>query len=203
MQSEMTLNSLFFIFIFMKKVVITSLALASVVFLSGCELLKKPVNTVDIIAKESDAMMKKDDTMVKDESIMKKEDVIEGDAMMKKDESITKDSSMIKEETVAMVKSYDTYSPESVDTALASGKKVALFFHATWCPSCVALNKTITSEEIPSEVVIFKVDYDTNTELRKKYGVTGQHTIVTIDSNKNMLKRERGAQNIADIIALF
>lgn len=199
----MTLNSLFSIFSFMKKVVITSLALASVILLSGCELLRKPANTVDTMVKEDDAMMKKEDTITKDDSMMKKEDVIEGDAMMKKDENITKDNSMIKEETVAIVKSYDTYSPESVDTALASGKKVALFFHATWCPSCVALNKTIISEGVPNDVVIFKVDYDTNTELRKKYGVTGQHTIVTIDANKNMLKRERGAQNVADIIALF
>ena len=123
------------------------------------------------------------------------------DTMMQKDETMS--DGMMKKDTTVAVGSYTTYSAESVDSALASGKKVALFFHATWCPSCKALDKTLSAETVPSDVVVFKVDYDSSTELKKKYGVTGQHTIVTLDANKNKVKLERGAQDIADITALF
>lgn len=138
---------------------------------------------------KNDSMMEKEDAMMKgDDAMIKKDDTI-SDGMMKKD--------------APQVQGYTTYSAESVDSALASGKKVALFFHATWCPSCKTLDKTLSAETVPSDVVVFKVDYDSSTELKKKYGVTGQHTIVTLDASKNKIKLERGAQDIADITALF
>lgn len=189
----------------MKKIVIGSLALASVVLLSSCEMPGQSEKKGDMMAPDN-AMMKKDDAMMdgqkeameKNDSMMEKEDaMMKGDdAMMKKD-----DSAMMND--TPQVQGYTTYSAESVDSALASGKKVALFFHAAWCPSCKALDKTLSAETVPSDVVVFKVDYDSSTELKKKYGVTGQHTIVTLDASKNKVKLERGAQDIADITALF
>jgi hypothetical protein len=37
-----------------------------------------------------------------------------------------------------------------------------------------------------------KTDYDSNNELKKKYGVTYQHTFVQIDSNGNMITKWNG-----------
>lgn len=75
---------------------------------------------------------------------------------------------------------YTAYSATKVNET--KGTKI-LFFHASWCPQCRALDKSITEGTIPSGVTIFKVDYDTNQVLRQQYGVTIQTTLVKIDDN--------------------
>lgn len=81
---------------------------------------------------------------------------------------------------------YTEYSEESF--ASAKGQKI-LFFHAPWCPQCRSIEKEILSQDIPSDLTIFKVDYDTNQDLRKKYGVTLQTTFVKIDDNKELIDK--------------
>lgn len=80
---------------------------------------------------------------------------------------------------------YTIYSKLAVDAALKAGKKVVLFFHATWCPTCKVLDGDILANrtKIPSDTVIFKVDYDLNTPLKATYGVTTQHTLVYLNSD--------------------
>jgi thiol-disulfide isomerase/thioredoxin len=195
----------------MKKVAVGSLAIASMVLLSSCGL-STPEKTMpradDLMMKEGemeqgDAMMEvKGDVMMKKDEVMMKKD----DAMMKKDEVMEKaPEAMMKKDDAMMKKEgeYTAYSAASVDAALASGKKVALFFHAPWCPSCKALDGTLQGETVPSDVAVFKVDFDTSSELKKKYGVTSQHTIVTLDANKNKVKLDKGAKNLSDITKLF
>lgn len=62
------------------------------------------------------------------------------------------------------------------------GTKV-LFFHASWCPNCRALEKDIIAGPIPADLTIIKVDFDNSTDLRQKYGVTLQTTVVYVDDN--------------------
>lgn len=81
---------------------------------------------------------------------------------------------------------YTTYGEQAV--ASTSGTKV-LFFHAPWCPQCRALETSIEAGPIPSGVTIFKVDYDSSHELRKRYGVTIQTTLVRVDDNGNLVKK--------------
>ncbi|HMT00769.1 MAG TPA: thioredoxin family protein [Candidatus Absconditabacterales bacterium] len=87
---------------------------------------------------------------------------------------------------------YDTFDQQKLDDYLKNGKKVLLFFHASWNPTCKALEKDILSKKssIPSEVVILKVDYDTAVELGKKYGVTIQNTIIALDNNGKEIGRK-------------
>jgi thiol-disulfide isomerase/thioredoxin len=87
---------------------------------------------------------------------------------------------------VAVPGAYVTYSAENVTTA--QGTKI-LFFHAQWCPQCRALDADITKGPLPENVTIFKVNYDTAQELRQKYGVTLQTTLVKIDDNGNLVKK--------------
>jgi thiol-disulfide isomerase/thioredoxin len=61
-----------------------------------------------------------------------------------------------------------------------SGPK-ALFFHASWCPKCRALDEDLRAEGAPDGLTVFKVDYDSSTDLRQRYGVTLQTTIVFVD----------------------
>ena len=96
---------------------------------------------------------------------------------------------------------YNSYSQENI--ALAETEKIVLFFHATWCPSCRALNQDIESNisSIPSELTILKVDYDKETELKIKYGVTTQHTLVQIDKEGNLLKKWSGGSRIEAVVS--
>lgn len=66
----------------------------------------------------------------------------------------------------------------------------ALFFHAPWCPQCRALEESILSGEIPDDLTIIKVDFDTATSLRQQYGVTIQTTIVFVDDDGAALASE-------------
>lgn len=65
-----------------------------------------------------------------------------------------------------------------------AGSTVVYFFHAGWCPDCKAADMVLSTsaEKIPAGVTIVKVDYDTQTELKRKYGVTMQHTYVQVDA---------------------
>ncbi len=92
---------------------------------------------------------------------------------------MTNDNSMTKRS------SYEEYSESSVAKALASGKKVALFFYADRCPTCRRLNTDIQKkiDTLPSNSIVFKVDYDTARDLKKQYGVTSQHTVVALNND--------------------
>jgi len=79
---------------------------------------------------------------------------------------------------------YIDYSEPAV--AEARGTKL-LFFHASWCPQCKAVDESIKTDGVPENVTIFKVDYDTNQDLRAKYGVTLQTTFVKIDESGNKI----------------
>lgn len=75
---------------------------------------------------------------------------------------------------------YVDYSPELV--ASTKGDKL-LFFHADWCSQCQALEEDIETSGVPDGVTIFKVDYDSNQDLRQEYGVTLQTTMVKVDDD--------------------
>jgi thiol-disulfide isomerase/thioredoxin len=89
----------------------------------------------------------------------------------------------VAEENTSQPGIYTTYDEEQI--AASEADHIVLFFHATWCPSCRALDNDITAnaEDIPFGVEIYKLDYDTETELKRQYGITTQHSIVEIDSN--------------------
>lgn len=80
----------------------------------------------------------------------------------------------------AVAGQYETYSEEAV--AAADGR-ILLFFHASWCPQCRAIEDDIRAQGVPAGVTILHVDYDTNQELRQRYGVTLQTTFVEVDAD--------------------
>lgn len=91
---------------------------------------------------------------------------------------------------------YETYSAENIAAATKNGGKAVLFFHATWCPFCKAADADFKARAsmIPTGVTILKVDYDTQTELKTKYGVTYQHTFVQIDATGKMITKWSGGE---------
>ncbi len=87
------------------------------------------------------------------------------------------------------VGSYEDFSPEKL--AAAKGKKIVLFFHAAWCPSCRFTNGDLDARrwDIPGDLLVFKIDYDTAMDLRRKYGVTMQHTFILVNEKGEMIKK--------------
>jgi len=80
---------------------------------------------------------------------------------------------------------------------------VVLFFNASWCSTCETARNNLESDlsAIPADLAIVLVDFDSETELKRKYGVTVQHTFVQIDANGNQLAKWSGsltAQKIAE-----
>jgi thiol-disulfide isomerase/thioredoxin len=86
--------------------------------------------------------------------------------------------------------------------AFAEKGKVVLFFKASWCPSCQALDKDINANlsKLPADVLILKVDYDNSSELKKKYSVLGQHTLVQVDKDGNMKSTWRGSATVSELL---
>jgi thioredoxin len=79
------------------------------------------------------------------------------------------------------------------------------FFHAGWCPTCRSLDRDITRnlDRIPAEVVLFKTDYDSSTALKRRYGVTYQHTLVVVDAEGELVSKWTGGDfdNILEQLA--
>lgn len=117
--------------------------------------------------------------------------------MEEKDTLVNKD--MVKPDMM-MKGSYEAYSSEKM--ARAETGDVVLFFHASWCPSCRGLNSDIEANmsSIPEGVSILKVDYDKETDLKKKYGVTYQHTLVQVDKDGNLIKKWSGSPKLAKLV---
>lgn len=104
-------------------------------------------------------------------------------------------------DTMMQAGSYEAYSADKI--ARAETGDVVLFFHASWCPSCRGLNSNIESnlKSIPAGVTILKADYDKEVELKKKYGVTTQHTLVQVDAAGTMLKKWSGGATLDTILS--
>lgn len=73
---------------------------------------------------------------------------------------------------------YEDYEDGLIEQT--AGAKV-LFFHAPWCPQCRKLDEQLRAEGAPDGLTVFKVDYDSRSDLRQKYGVTLQTTVVYVD----------------------
>ncbi len=89
---------------------------------------------------------------------------------------------------------YVQFSESTLQSSKARGQSL-LFFAATgWCQTCSELENEIVARapEIPSGMTVLKVDYDNDTEMNRKYGVTMQHTLVLLDSNGAEITRWAG-----------
>lgn len=85
---------------------------------------------------------------------------------------------------------------------IVQGKKVVLFFFASWCPTCIPADVDFSKNaaKIPEDVVVIRVNYNDNAtdqeekDLARKYGITYQHTFVQIDSDGNEVAKWNGGQ---------
>lgn len=90
---------------------------------------------------------------------------------------------------------------EDVNIASLEGD-IVLDFYASWCPSCRRLEADINDSlnDIPSDLNIVVVNYDNETDLKAKYGVTRQHTLVQVDQQGNLIKKWSGGNTLESIV---
>jgi thiol:disulfide interchange protein len=94
---------------------------------------------------------------------------------------------------------YLDYSEANLTTAHENGQ-VVLFFAANWCSSCTILDDELinSSSKLSPNVTVLKADFDNNRELKRKYNVLVQHTLVVLDENNNEVTKWVGG-GIEDI----
>jgi thioredoxin 1 len=96
---------------------------------------------------------------------------------------------------------YLTLAEYRDQAAQREGSTVVFFFHAPWCPSCRATEESLTTEGVPAGLTVVKVDYDSETDLRREYGITQQHTFVQVDPDGAELAKWTGSTTAAQIKA--
>lgn len=96
------------------------------------------------------------------------------------------------------------YSPKALAAATADDQRAVIFFHASWCPTCKVASEDFQTNitQIPSDVTILKANYDTETELKKKYSVVMQDTFVQVDGKGNAIATwNSGGEGIKTLLA--
>lgn len=94
---------------------------------------------------------------------------------------------VLPEDSGSNLSGYIDYSASKL-ASLKGNQKFALFFHAPWCPDCRFVDNEIQENvtELPVNTTILKVDYDTETALRKEYNVPIQSVVLIFDSEGNL-----------------
>lgn len=112
-------------------------------------------------------------------------------AMMTNQEAVSEDEN---KQAALNSGSYIDYS--SQDFAANQNHRRILFFYASWCPTCRPADADFQAnkDKLPEDVVLFRVNYDTETELKEKYNITYQHTFVQVDENGSEIARWNGGQ---------
>lgn len=105
--------------------------------------------------------------------------------------AVENNSTAIAVETSEEETQYISFTQEKYQELLGK-KPFVIFFHAGWCPSCVQTDKVIKQDlasatpKLPKGTIILKADYDSETELKKTYGIVMQSTHVIIDKQGNV-----------------
>jgi len=78
------------------------------------------------------------------------------------------------------------YSSATLAQAQQSGKPVALHFHADWCPTCRAQTQVLNDlkRETGLDVTVLVANYDTEKELKRRFNVRAQSTLVVLRGDK-------------------
>ena len=161
---------------------------------SKTEMMEKEA----MMQKEKEAMVAKENSATEQQKEKNTAMIAEKDVMMKKDTGTTTP----KTDAMMKVGSYEAYSPKKIRVASAT-HDVVLFFRASWCPTCKAIDADIKAhlKEIPASLTILDVNYDNSTDLKKKYGVTYQHTFVQVDAQGNLIKKWSGSPTLASLVS--
>ena len=82
------------------------------------------------------------------------------------------------------------FNKAAFQAAQKQNRPVVVFVHAPWCPVCKSQMKTmdkVTASPAYKDLIVFRIDYDTQKDLWKSFGATQQSTLIGFHG-----KRETG-----------
>ncbi|MEO8582072.1 MAG: thioredoxin family protein [Patescibacteria group bacterium] len=87
--------------------------------------------------------------------------------------------------SVQIAPQYSTFSQSKLAESLAQGQTVVLYFYAPWCSTCTSFDQELKAQnhQLPDNVTILQVDYDSSSALKNQYNVLYQHTLVLLDKD--------------------
>ena len=97
------------------------------------------------------------------------------------------------------------FNQAQFDAARASGRPIAVVFHADWCPTCRAqapLLKDLSQKPDFSRLTLYIANYDQEKDLKKSLGVTQQSTIVVFKQGQEVA-RSTGDTNQTSLATLL
>jgi thioredoxin 1 len=97
------------------------------------------------------------------------------------------------------------FNQAQFDAAKASGKPMAVVFHADWCPTCRAqapLLKDLSEKPEFAQVTLYIANYDAEKSLKKSLGVTQQSTLVVFKGGREV-GRSTGDTNEGSLAGLL
>lgn len=113
------------------------------------------------------------------------------------------ESEMIESEAIESTSgAYITLADYESNKDAYTNSDIVLFFNASWCSTCKEARENLEADPaaIPAGLTIVTVDFDDSDELKRKYGVTIQHTFVQVDAEGNEIAKWNGSVT-ADQIA--
>ena len=95
------------------------------------------------------------------------------------------------------------FTTEALARSLAKTQTVVYYFAATWCPDCQATYRDlkVNFTRLPANLTLVFVNYDKANELKKKYGITVQHTFVVIGPSGEKKKVFNGTTTVAEVVS--
>lgn len=111
-------------------------------------------------------------------------------------QSTPSDTVEVRTSTIQTIEAESAETFGAIYTDYQAGEEIAekhiIFFFADWCPTCVKWEGEVKNrmEDLATNAIILKANYDTETELKTQYEITQQSTAVFINADGSVAKKE-------------
>jgi thioredoxin 1 len=107
--------------------------------------------------------------------------------------------------SAALAMEHKPFDAKAFEAAQAAGNSILIEVHAPWCPTCKAqapILSKLSKESKFKDMVRFQIDFDSQKDLLKKFGVRMQSTLIVFKGGKET-GRSTGDTNAASIEGLL